>query len=79
MPENIQESMHALIAQHGSALAALRQHPEAQYNDEQTNSFENSNPHINALAEFNEDMSKSARECRNHLQRERRAIQHTKK
>ncbi len=36
MPEDIQEHMHALIAQHGSALAALvalRQQPEAQQND----------------------------------------------
>jgi hypothetical protein len=33
MPEDIQEHMHALIARHGSALAALaafRHHPKAQ-------------------------------------------------
>jgi hypothetical protein len=37
MPEDIQERMRALIAQHGSALAALatlRQQLEAQQNDE---------------------------------------------
>ncbi len=51
--------MRALITQHGSALAALaalaalQQHPEAQQNDEQTNSLEISIPHINVLAEFN--------------------------
>ncbi len=36
MPEDIQECMRALIAQHGSALAALaalQQQPEAQQND----------------------------------------------
>jgi len=36
MPKDIQERMRALIAQHGSALAALtalRQQPEAQQND----------------------------------------------
>jgi hypothetical protein len=73
MPENIQERMHALIAQHGSALAALAtfwQLQEAQQNDEQTDSLENPIPHINVLVEFNEDTSKSAREHRNHLQRE---------
>jgi hypothetical protein len=35
MPEDIQERMHALIVQHGSALAtlvALRQQPEAERN-----------------------------------------------
>ncbi len=50
MPENIQECMRALITQHGSALAALvalQQHPEAQQNDEQTDSLENLIPHIN--------------------------------
>ncbi len=50
MPEDIQERMRALIAQHGSALAALaalQQHPEAKQNDEQTNSLENLVPHIN--------------------------------
>jgi hypothetical protein len=43
--------MRALIAQHGSALAtlaALWQQPEAQQNDEQTDSLENHVPHINA-------------------------------
>jgi hypothetical protein len=58
---------YALIAQHGSALAAFRQHPEAQQNDEQTYYLENLVPHINALVEFNQDMSKSAREHRNRL------------
>jgi hypothetical protein len=51
MPEDIQERMRALIAQHNSALttlAALRQHLEAQQNDEQTDSLENLVPHINA-------------------------------
>jgi hypothetical protein len=49
MPEDIQEHMRALIAQHGSALAtltALQQHLEAQQNDEQTDSLENPIPHI---------------------------------
>jgi len=35
MPEDIQERMHALIVQHGSALATLvtlRQQPEAERN-----------------------------------------------
>jgi hypothetical protein len=70
MLEDIQERISAFIAQHGSALvalAALRQHPKAQQNDEQTNSLENLVPHINALVEFNQDTSKSARECRNRL------------
>jgi hypothetical protein len=52
--------MRAFIAQHGSALvalAALREHPEAQRNDEQTNSLENPVPHINAPTEFNQDTS----------------------
>jgi len=52
MLEDIQEHMRALIAQHGSALAALtalRQHLEAQRNDEQTDSLENLVPHINVL------------------------------
>jgi len=50
MPKDIQEHMHALIAQRGSvlaALAALQQHLEVQQNDEQTNSLENPIPHIN--------------------------------
>ncbi len=53
VPEDIQERMRALIAQHGSALAALtalRQHLEAQWNDEQTDSLENHVPHIDVLA-----------------------------
>jgi len=60
--------MCALIAQHGSALAALaalRQHLEAQQNDKQTNSLENLVPHIDVPAEFHQDMSKSAHEHRN--------------
>jgi len=43
MPEDIQEHMHALIVQHGSALATLAtlwQQPKAQQNDEQTNFLE---------------------------------------
>jgi hypothetical protein len=70
MLEDIQERISAFIAQHGGALvalAALRQHPKAQQNDEQTNFLENLVPHINALVEFNQDTSKSARECRNRL------------
>jgi hypothetical protein len=56
MPEDIQECMRALIAQHGSALvalAALRQHLEAQQNDEQIDSLENPVPHIDVPVEFN--------------------------
>jgi hypothetical protein len=78
MPEDIQECMRALIAQHGSALAvlmALRQHLEAQQNDEQTDSLENHVPHIDVPVEFNQGTSESAHEHRNHLQRERRAKQ----
>ncbi len=55
-----QERMRALIAQHGSALAALTalcQHLEAQRNDEQTNSLENHVPHIDVPAEFNQGTS----------------------
>jgi len=62
--------MRALIAQHGSALAsltALRQHLEAQRNDEQIDSLENHVPHINVLVEFNQGMSESAHERRNRL------------
>jgi len=58
MSEDIQERMCALIAQHGSALAALatlQQHLEAQQNDEQINSLENHVPHIDVPAEFNQD------------------------
>jgi hypothetical protein len=70
--------MRALIAQHGSALVALtalRQHLEAQRNDEQTDSLENHVPHIDVLAEFNQGTSESAHERRNRLQRERRVKQ----
>jgi hypothetical protein len=59
MPKDIQERMRALIAQHGSvlaALAALWQQPEAQQNDEKTNFLENLVPRINAPAEFNQNM-----------------------
>jgi len=73
MLEDIQERMHAFIVQHGSALAALmalRQHLEAQRNDEQTDSLENHVPHINVPAEFNQGTSESARECRNRLRRD---------
>jgi len=55
MPEDIQERMRGLIAQHGSALAALtalRHHLEAHHNEEQTNSLENPIPHIDVPAEF---------------------------
>jgi len=79
MLEDIQERMRALIAQHGSALAALtalRHHLEAQRNDEQTDSLENLVPHIDALTEFNQGTLKSAHECRNRLQKKRRAQQH---
>ncbi len=79
MSEDIQERMCALIAQHGSALAALatlRQHLEAQQNDEQTDSLEN--PHIDVSAEFNQDTSESAHEHCSRLQRIRRAKQRTK-
>jgi hypothetical protein len=81
MPEDIQECMRAFIAQHGNALAvaaALRQHLEAQQNDEQTNSLENPISHIDVPAEFNQDTSKSTHERCNHLQTERRAKQRTK-
>jgi hypothetical protein len=64
MPEDIQEHMHAIITQHGSALVALValwQQPKVQQNDEQTDSLENLVPHINALAEFNQDTLESAR------------------
>jgi hypothetical protein len=80
MLEDIQEHMRALIAQHGSALVALatlRQHLEAQQNDEQTHSLENHVPHINVQAEFIQDTSKSACERSNRLQRERHAKQCT--
>jgi len=73
--------MCALIGQHGSALvalAALRQHLEAQQNDEQNDSLENRVPHINVPTKFNQDMSEFAHERCNCLQRERRAKQCTK-
>ncbi len=60
-----------------AALAVLRQHLEAQHNDEQTDSLENHVPHINNLAKFNQDTLESAHERRNRLQRERRAMQCT--
>jgi hypothetical protein len=65
--------MHALIAQHGNvltALTALRQHLEAQWNDEQTNSLENHVPHIDVPTKFNQGMLKFARERHNRLKRE---------
>jgi hypothetical protein len=70
--------MRALIAQHGSVLAALtafRQHLEAQRNEEQIDSLENPIPHIDVPAKFNQGTSEAAHERRNHLQRERRAKQ----
>ncbi len=60
MPEDIQERMRALIAQHGSALVAftaLRQHLEAQQNDEQIDSLENHVPHINVTGGFHQGTS----------------------
>jgi hypothetical protein len=78
MAEDIQERMRALIAQHGSVLAALTalwQHLEAQRNDEQTDPLENHVPHIDVPIEFNQGTSESARECHNRLQRERHAKQ----
>jgi antitoxin (DNA-binding transcriptional repressor) of toxin-antitoxin stability system len=78
MPEDIQEHMRALITQHGSALAALtalRQHLEAQRNDEQTDSLENLVPHIDVPAKFNQGTLESAHERHNRLQRERRVKQ----
>jgi hypothetical protein len=60
MPEDIQERMRALITQHGSALVAftvLRQHLEAQRNDEQIDSLENHVPHINVTGEFHQGTS----------------------
>jgi hypothetical protein len=50
-----------------ATLVALWQHPEVQQNDEQIDYLENPIPHINAQAEFNQDMSESAREHCNHL------------
>jgi hypothetical protein len=73
MPEDIQERMRALIAQHGSVLAALTafwQHLEAQRNDEQTDCLENPVPYIDVQAEFNQGTSESTHERRNRLQRE---------
>jgi hypothetical protein len=70
MPKDIQERMCALIEQHGSvlaALAALRQHLQAQQNDEQIDYLENHVSHIDVLAEFNQDTSESAHERRSRL------------
>jgi hypothetical protein len=81
MFEDVQERMCALIAQHGSALAALvalRQHLEAQQNDEQTDSLDNPVPHIDVPTEFNQDTSESAHEHCRRLQRKQRAKQRTK-
>jgi hypothetical protein len=78
MSEDIQKRMHALIAQHGSVLAAmtaLRQHLEAQRNDEQTDSLENHVPHIDVPTKFNQGTSESARGRHNRLKRERHAKQ----
>jgi hypothetical protein len=73
MAEDIQERIRALIAQHGSVLAALtalRQHLEAQRNDEETDSLENHVPHINVPTEFNQGTSESACGHHNRLKRE---------
>jgi len=70
--------MRALIAQHGSALVALkafRQHLEAKRNDEQIDYLENPVPHIDVPTEFNQGTSESTHERRNRLQRERCAKQ----
>jgi hypothetical protein len=78
MAEDIQERMRALIVQHGSvlvALTALRQHLEAQRNDEQTDSLENHVPHIDVPIEFNQGTSEFARGRHNRLKRERHAKQ----
>jgi hypothetical protein len=78
MVKDIQERMRALIAQHGNVLAtltALRQHLEAQRNDEQTNSLENHVSHIDVPTKFNQGTSESARERHNRLKRERHAKQ----
>jgi hypothetical protein len=80
MPEDIQERIRAFIVQHGNALvtlAALRQQLEAQQNDEQTDFLENHVPHINVLAEFNQNTTESACERHNHLWREQCARQRT--
>jgi hypothetical protein len=80
MFEDIQECMRALIAQHGSALAALatlRQQLKAQQNDKQTHTLENHVPHINALAEFNQNTLECTCEHHNRLQRKRHAKQCT--
>jgi hypothetical protein len=81
MSEDIQERMCALIAQHGSALAALaalQQHLKAQQNDEQIDFLENLVPHIDVPVEFNQDTSESAHERHSRLQRKQRAKQCTK-
>jgi hypothetical protein len=54
---------------------ALRQHLEAQQNDEQTHSLENPILRIDVPVEFNQGTLESAHERRNCLQRERRAKQ----
>jgi hypothetical protein len=73
MPEDIQECMRALIAQHGNALAALT--TLWQQNDEQTDSLENPVPHIDVPVEFTQGTSESTHERRNRLQKEWRAKQ----
>ncbi|CAK9260196.1 unnamed protein product [Sphagnum jensenii] len=78
MAEDIQERMRAFIVQHGkvsAAFTALRQHLEAQQNDEQIDSLENHVPHIDVLIEFNQGTLESARERHNHLKREQHAKQ----
>jgi hypothetical protein len=78
MAEDIQECMRALIAQHGSVLAALtvlQQHLEAQRNDEKTDSLENHVPHIDVPTKFNQGMSESACERHNRLKKERHVKQ----
>jgi hypothetical protein len=56
-------------------LTVLRQHLEAQQNDEQIDSLENPVPHIDVPAKFNQGTSESARERHNRLKRERHAKQ----
>jgi hypothetical protein len=68
MPENIQEHMRA-------TLTTLRQHLEAQRNDNQTDYLENHVPHIDVSIEFNQRTLESAHERRNCLQREQHAKQ----
>jgi len=76
--QDIQECMCALIAQHGSVLAALtalRQHLEAQWNSKQTDSLENHVPHIDVPTEFNQGTLESTHGRRNRVQRKRRVQQ----